>query len=138
VQRAQALGSVKRPPQRLAVNGDDVVVRRSGRLPQSLQPHDQRLLQRQRADGLEDAPPGIMGRETVVQVEEAAEEGLLGVAEGLEFDEVVTATEHATKADGQDVHQDMAQVLALPGGSGTAARDTTKFDRSWVGMVHPP
>src|SRR5262249_20513898 len=45
---------------------------------------------------------------------ETAEEVLLRAAEGLQFDEVLAAAEHAAEAHDQDIDQGVPQVLALP------------------------
>jgi hypothetical protein len=85
-----------------------------GSLPQALEPSNQALLQRLRTNRLEDPADGIMRGDAIVEFQEAPEERFLGAAEGFDFDKVVTAAQDATKADGQDIDQGMAQVLALP------------------------
>src|SRR5262249_6069372 len=113
MQWAKPARPVAGTPQGFAINSDHFVMCGSGPLPQALEPTNQALLQCQRTNRLEDAPKGIVRGDAVVQFQEASEEGFLGAAELLDFDEIAAAAQHATKADGQDIDQGMPQVLAL-------------------------
>src|SRR4051812_19570627 len=89
VQRPQPAGAVEGPPQGLAVDGDDRALRRLGRLPGASEPIDQAGLQRLWADGLKDAPEGVVRGDAVGEFEEAAEEVLLEPGELLDLNEVI-------------------------------------------------
>src|SRR5262249_37040267 len=117
VQRAQPLGAVEGPPQGLAIDGNDLAPRRR-RLPNALEPLDQTALQGLRTDGLEDPPEGVVRRDPLGEFQEAPEEVFLLAAKGLQLDEVLAAAQYPAEAHDQDIHQGVAQVLALPPGIG--------------------
>ena len=102
VQGGFALGPVERASQRLAVDGDDLVL---GRLVQGLDPAEEAALKLGGVEPLEKTSEGVVGGDAVGQVKERLEPVVLGLTEVLNVVPGVGPGDDSADGDGDEIKE---------------------------------
>ena len=97
---------------RLAVDGHHFAL---GELGHGLDPLNETMLELLRIQPGEDVSEGIMGRDTVGQLQEGLEPLLFAVAEELDIHPVIGAADGATNGDGDDIQEFVPLGAVDPG-----------------------